>query len=911
MKTIKKTVKPNKTGRSAEKPMMAKDPVCGMAVDPKQSKFKTTKGEETYHFCSLGCQMVFLGKHSGFVAPMPSPSPAMTATEGQYAQQGIKSAGEASIGTKTCIMGITGMHCASCSRIIEKSLMKVPGVRKASVNFAAQKAYVDYDSSAATTDALEQAVTKAGYGVLREQERKGEVTLRVTGMTSEHCVGLVDGALRKVAGVTDVKMNLATEKAQVWYDASAVKVSDLIQAVKNAGYSAERAAAPDLEKAARAKEVRNLKLKVLFSFIFAIPLAYISMGDLIGLPRPEFVEVYMLIVQLVLATPAVLIGYGFYTSGMRAIFKNRNPNMDSLVAIGTGTAYLYSLVASILFWLGFSAEKPDLYYEIAALLIAFILLGKLLEAIAKGKTSEAIKKLMGLQAKTAIVLRGKQEIEIPVDEVEMGDIVIVKPGQKIPVDGIIIDGHSSVDESMITGESIPVEKSKGGQVIGATINKTGSFRFKATKVGADTTLAQIIKLVEEAQGSKAPIQQLVDRISAYFVPMVVIIALFAGITWYLVSGELAFALTIFVAVLVIACPCAMGLATPTAVMMGTGKGAEHGILIKTAAALQKARDVQVIIFDKTGTLTKGKPEVTDILPSIGEAEDVLRLAAIAEKRSEHPLGEAIVNEAKKRGMTIPDAQRFSSITGKGVEAWHGRKRILLGNRALMRQERIPFDKVVADLERLENEGKTAMLIAIDKKLAGIVAVADTLKEHSLEAVQALRAMGKEVIMITGDNERTAKAIARKAGIDRVLAEVLPQDKELEVKKLQQSGKKVAMVGDGINDAPALAQSDLGIAIGSGTDVAIETGDIVLIKEDLRDVVTAIDLSRYTMSKIKQNLFWAFIYNAAGIPIAAGVLYPFTGWLLNPVLAGAAMAFSSVSVVSNSLLMRRYKPKIKK
>ncbi|MBI4150042.1 copper-translocating P-type ATPase [Candidatus Woesearchaeota archaeon] len=814
-------------------------------------------------------------------------------------------------GTSKCILGITGMHCASCSRLIEKSLLKVPGVSKANVNFAAQKAYVEYDSSKASTEALEQAVAKAGYGVLREQEHKGEVMLRITGMMSDHCVGIVDATLRKVVGVKDVKVNLATEKAQVWYDAVRVKVSDLVTAIKNAGYGAERAAAPDLEKAAREKEIKTLKLKVFFSFLFSLPLTYLTMGDLFGLPKPSFIDKYMLIVQLVLATPVVLIGFNFYTSGFKAIFKNRNPNMDSLVAIGTGTAYLYSLIASSIFWLGISAEKPDLYYEITALLIAFILFGKLLEAVAKGKTSEAIKKLMGVQAKTAIVFRNNQEVEIPVEEVEVGDIVIVKPGQKIPVDGIIIDGHSSVDESMITGESIPVEKTKGDQAIGATINKTGSFRFKATKVGADTTLAQIIKLVEEAQGSKAPIQQLVDRVSAYFVPTVVVIALFAGVVWYLVSGQLAFALTIFVAVLVIACPCAMGLATPTAVMMGTGKGAEHGILIKTAAALQKAQEITTIVFDKTGTLTKGKPEVTDIVPYTGEGNEVLRLAAIAEKRSEHPLGEAIVNDAKRRGIAIPDAQKFNSITGKGVEATYGKKRILLGNRALMKQEKINFDKATFDLERLENEGKTAMLIAVGKKLMGIVAVADTLKEYSAEAVRALRAMGKEVVMITGDNERTAKAIARQVNIDRVLAEVLPQDKEQEIKKLQQEGKKVAMVGDGINDAPALAQSDLGIAIGSGTDVAIETGDIVLIKEDLRDVVTAIDLSRYTMKKIKQNLFWAFVYNTAGIPIAAGVLYPFTGWLLNPVIAGAAMAFSSVSVVSNSLIMKRYKPKIKK
>ena len=540
----------------------------------------------------------------------------------------------------------------------------------------------------------------------------------------------------------------------------------------------------------------------------------------------------------------------------------------------------------------------------------FILLGKLLEAIAKGKTSEAIRKLLGLQAKTAIVIRNGKERKISVDDVVVNDIVIVKPGEKIPVDGIIVEGHSSIDESMITGESIPVEKIKNDKVIGATINKTGSFKFKATKIGKDTVLAHIIKMVEEAQGSKAPIQKLADLISAYFVPTVVVIGILAFLIWYFLGLGFVFALTVFIAVLIIACPCALGLATPTAIMVGTGLGAKNGILFKNAKSLQLAQKIQTIIFDKTGTLTKGKPEVTNVFAiDKNKEKDILKFAAIAEKRSEHPLAEAIVNKAKREKIRIEEPKKFNSITGKGVEAFYKKNKILLGNRKLMQENKISIS-AEGNIKKLEEQGKTVMLVAVNNNLIGLVAVADTLKEYSKEAIKQLHKMDKEIIMITGDNERTGKAIAKQVGIDRVLAEVLPQDKANEIKKLQNEKKKVAMVGDGINDAPALAQADLGIAIGSGTDIAIETGDIVLIKNDLRDVVTAIDLSRFTLRKIKQNLFWAFFYNSLGIPIAAGILYPFTGFLLNPIIAGIAMAFSSVSVVSNTLLMRFYKPKIK-
>jgi Cu+-exporting ATPase len=537
-------------------------------------------------------------------------------------------------------------------------------------------------------------------------------------------------------------------------------------------------------------------------------------------------------------------------------------------------------------------------------------MGKLLEALAKGKTSEAIKTLMGLQPKTATVIRDGKEKEIPIDEVAVGDIVLVKPGQKIPVDGTVVEGHSSVDESMLTGESIPVEKSAGDTVTGATINKTGSFTFEATRIGKDTALAQIIKLVEDAQGSKAPIQALADRIAAVFVPTVMLIALAAFGIWILAGQSFVFSLTIFIAVLIIACPCALGLATPTAVMVGTGIGAKNGILIKSAETLQNAHRVDAVIFDKTGTLTKGEPELTDVIPidHIPE-DDLLQLAASVEKNSEHPLGEAIVKGAASRGLSIKKVEHFKSVTGKGVRGMVDGREVVLGNRQLMSELGFELDGTTRRLEELETEGKTAVLVSVEGNLAGAIAVADTLKEHSKSAVDILKSMGKTVIMITGDNRRTGEAVGRRLGIDRVLAEVLPGDKAEEVKKLQSEGLKVAMVGDGINDAPALTQADVGIAIGSGTDVAIEAGDIVLIRDDLRDVVMAMDLSRYAMIKIKQNLFWAFIYNTLGIPIAAGILYPFIGFLLNPMIAGAAMAFSSVSVVSNSLLMRRYKRKI--
>jgi Cu+-exporting ATPase len=855
---------------------MPKDPVCGMVVDKKKAKFTALKNGKKYYFCSKKCYDEFTG----------------AAKAGQET-------------TKLSIK-ISGMSCASCAATIEKSLKKVKGVLNANVNFASEKAFVEYNPQQATRQQLEKAIKDVGYGIVAEG-RGATLKLRVIGMDNPHCISIVKSALNNLDATISPKLT-ATEKAVISYNPSAISKEKIMKAIKDVGYeNFEETEATSAEEA-REKEIKSYKARFFISAILGIPLLYFAMAPHVNLPLPDFSDSAMALIQFLLTTPILLAGYQFYTKGITAVVRTKTANMDTLVAVGTGAAYLYSLAISAFIWSGSTAfSKNDLYYEVAGLLITFILLGRYLEAKAKGKTSEAIKKLLSLKPKTAIVIRNGKETQIPVDEVAVNDIILVKPGQKIPVDGIVIEGHSSVDESMITGESMPVEKTKGSAVIGATINKTGSFKFRATKVGKDTALAQIIRLVEEAQGSKAPIQKLADTVSAYFVPVVVGIGIASSLLWYLLGFGFAFSLTVFVSVLIIACPCALGLATPTAVMVGTGKGAERGILFKNAEALQIAHKINTVVFDKTGTLTKGKPEVTDIftLGRFSKAE-LLKLAAIAEKNSEHPLGEAIVGKAKEMKIRVPNPAKFASLTGKGIVAKHGTKTILLGNRKLMEQKKIDLGKLAKKLEEFENQGKTAIIIALNKKVQGAIAVADTLKNHSRKAVEKLRRMGLEVVMITGDNKATAKAIAKQAGIGRVLAEVLPQDKAAEVRKLQSGNRKVAMVGDGINDAPALAQADIGIAIGSGTDVAIESGDIVLIKDDLMDVVAAISLSRYTMRKIKQNLFWAFFYNALGIPIAAGALYPFTGFLLNPVIAGAAMAFSSVSVVSNSLLMRRWK-----
>ncbi|MDC3418133.1 heavy metal translocating P-type ATPase [Aquibacillus salsiterrae] len=790
-------------------------------------------------------------------------------------------------------LGITGMTCAACANRVEKNLSKVEGVSKASVNPANEKAIVSYNPSQTSVDQLMETVKKTGYGV-----REEKTTLAITGMTCAACATRIEKGLNKVDGVVKANVNLANEKANVEFVSGKTNIDQLLAAVKKAGYSAKVAgdSNADTEKEAREAEYKKQRNKFWLGVLFSIWFLPQMISDL-GMEYGFNVGFQFHInpwIQLLLATPVQFyIGGHFYRDAYNAL-RGGSANMATLVALGTSAAYFYSLVVTI------TGTDAGLYYEAAALVITLILLGKLLEVRAKGQTSEAIKKMMGLQAKTARIIRDGEEKDIPIEEVVTGDVIFVRAGEKIPVDGEILEGSSSIDESMLTGESLPVSKNVGDSVIGATVNKHGSFKFKATKVGKDTALAQIIKLVEEAQGSKAPIQKLADKISGVFVPIVIGIALLTFIITYFIVG-FAPALISAVAVLVIACPCALGLATPTAVMVGTGKGAESGVLIKGAEHLESAHRVTTIVLDKTGTITKGEPEVTDIITTDSfHEDDVLRLAGSAERGSEHPLGESIVNGAKAKGLTLSDVTEFNAIPGHGIEVKVDDKKIYIGNKKLMQKQNVAFESLIKQMEELEGQGKTAMLMAVDGQLAGIIAVADTVKESSAEAISKLKEMGIEVAMITGDNQRTAEAIAKQVGVDRVLAEVLPEDKSAEVDKLKKEGKVVAMVGDGINDAPALAAADIGIAIGTGTDVAIEAADVTLMRGDLMGIVDTIRLSKSTMRKIRQNLFWAFAYNIILIPVAA------IG-LLNPVLAGAAMAFSSVSVVTNTLFLRRWKP----
>jgi len=816
---------------------------------------------------------------------------------------------------KRIVLNIGGMSCVTCAQTIEKRLPKLKGIIYATINFAAEKAIIDYDPDLVDQKAIEDAIVEVGYRVIHQT-----ISLKITGMTCATCAQTIEKALNKKEGVYRANVNLALETATVEYNPAQISLEGIKKVIRDVGYDViePEEGVEDAEQRERDREIRSLKIKLAFSAAVTIPVVIYSNWRFLPFTLPTLpIDNFVPLLLFVLATPVhFIVGHNFFVGAYKAL-RNKNPNMDVLVTIGTSAAYFYSVYVT------FSGEGK-LYYTTAVFLMTFLILGKLLEAIAKGRTSAAIRKLMGLRAKTARVVRDNEEMEIPVEDVQVGDIVLVRPGEKIPVDGVVIDGYSGVDEKVITGESIPVEKKAGDPVVGATINKTGMLKFKATKVGADTVLAQIIKLVENALGSKAPIQRLVDVVSSYFVPAVMITATAAFLVWYFLGMGFIFALSVFIAVLIIACPCAMGLATPTAIMVGVGKGAENGILIKSGEALETAHKLQAIVFDKTGTLTKGEPEVTDIVPVTSPSgnpsstaqkgktlseDELLQLAATAEKNSEHPLGEAIVKRAMERELEVVDPEFFNAIPGYGVEVKHGGKAILLGNRKLMEKNSIDIEQLEEKMKALEEDGKTAMLVAVDGKAAGLIGVADTLMEYSVEAVKTLQKMGLEVIMITGDNERTAKAIARQVGVNRVLAEVLPGDKATEIKRLQDEGKIVAMVGDGINDAPALAQANIGIALGSGTDVAMETGDIVLVKNDLRDVVISIQLSRATMTKIKQGLFWAFAYNTALIPVAAGILYPFMGVLLDPIFAAAAMATSSVSVVTNASLLKRFKPKL--
>lgn len=773
-----------------------------------------------------------------------------------------------------------------------------------------------------------------------------QTTLSITGMHCASCSALITRKLKKTVGVEEANVNYGANKARIRFDPAQTNEAELIAAVKAAGYGAVVANEQDqeAEKKRRLKEIRTYQRKFWIGLILSLPMLYFMIVSFLPtLPFAESHMMYMGIVSLLLATPVQFwLGAGFY-KGFWSSLKMGTFSMDSLIAIGTSTAYFYSLYNFIDHFLTEGTvigKMHDLYFEVAALLITFVLLGKWLEARAKGSTSEAIQKLMGLQAKTARVLRNGQTVDIPIEDVQAGDIVVVRPGEKIPVDGTVLKGLSSVDESMLTGESIPVEKKEGDRVFGATMNGHGSIEFKAEKVGAETALAQIIRFVEEAQGSKAPIQAFADWISSWFVPVVIGIAILTLAVWLILGAPLPFALLAFVSVVVIACPCALGLATPTAIMVSTGKGAELGILIRGGEPLEAANTIDTIVFDKTGTLTKGKPEVTDIIVveihsgedvetprwgvsdtgektpqrGVSTASDILRIAASLEQGSEHPLAESIVNHAKQKGVTLSPVEAFMAIPGHGIEGVIEGKKYFFGNRKLMEKISIETKEIESQLQSLEEQGKTTMILSDEKDLLGIIAVADTVKETSKEAIDRLKNMGIAVYMITGDNRRTALAIARQVGIEhgstgspqRVLAEVLPEQKSAEVKKLQQQGMRVAMVGDGINDSPALAQANLGIAMGSGTDIAMETGGIVLVKNDLRDVVTAIKLSKTTVSKIKQNMFFALFFNVIGIPIATRAFVSF-GLVLRPELAGLAMAFSSVSVVTNSLLLKGFHP----
>jgi len=811
---------------------------------------------------------------------------------------------------KRIVLDIGGMSCITCAQTIEKRLPKLEGVIYATINFAAEKAIIDYDPDVVDQKAIEDAISEVGYRVIHQN-----VTLKISGMHCAVCAQTIEKALNQKEGVYKAVVNFALETVNVEYNSAQISLEGIKKVIRDVGYDViePEGGVEDAEQKERNREIRTLKIKLAFSAVIAVIVEFFSNWKMLSFSVPP-IDAYIPLILLFFATPVqFIVGRDFFVGAYKAL-KNRNPNMDVLVAMSTSAAYFYSVYVTF-----FGAG--NLYYSTAVMLMTFLILGRLLEATAKGRTSAAIRKLMGLRAKTARVVRDGNEMEVPVEDVQVGDIVVVRPGENIPVDGVVTDGYSGVDEKVITGESIPVEKKAGDPVVGATINKTGMLKFKATKVGADTVLAQIIQMVENALGSKAPIQRMVDVVSSYFVPAVMITATAAFLVWYFLGMDFTFALTVFIAVLIIACPCAMGLATPTAIMVGVGKGAENGILIKSGEALETAHKLQAIVFDKTGTLTKGEPEVTDIVPvtspsgnhsstaqkgkTVSENE-LLQLAAIAEKNSEHPLGEAIVRRARERHLEVVDPEFFNALPGYGVEVKHGGKTVLLGNRKLMEKNNINIAQLEEKMKALEENGKTAMLVAVDGKAAGLIAVADTLMEYSVEAVRTLQKMGLEVIMITGDNERTARAIAKQVGVDRVLAEVLPGDKASEIKRLQDEGKIVAMVGDGINDAPALAQANIGIAVGSGTDVAMETGDIVLVKDDLRDVVISIQLSRATMSKIKQGLFWAFAYNTVLIPVAAGILYPY---MLEPVFGAAAMAFSSVSVVTNASLLKRFKPKL--
>nr|WP_244244728.1 heavy metal translocating P-type ATPase [Marinilactibacillus kalidii] len=809
------------------------------------------------------------------------------------------------------------MTCASCATTVEKTASRVQGVTDASVNLATEKLKINVAEDTFDQDRLQKEIDAVGYEVVLP--KAASTVFSIEGMTCASCAATVEKTTKQLGGVDTASVNLATEKMSVTYNPLEVSTRTISDAVHQSGYEAvlEQSAASEETAEKQDEQPSNQKRyrdRVILSALFTIPLLYISMGHMIGLWLPAFLDPMMhpasfTLAQLLLTIPVVWSGLPYFKQGFKTLSKG-HPNMNSLISLGTAAAFIYSLGATIAILFQGADMAMMLYYETSAVILTFHTLGKYLEERSKGRMSEAIQKLMDLAPDTARVVHDGVEEEIKIDKVVAGDIVRVRPGEKVPVDGIIVKGQTTVDESMLTGESLPVEKQVGDTLIGASLNKNGSTDYRATKVGKDTTLAQIIQLVEEAQGSKAPIAKLADIITGYFVPIVIGLAIISGLVWLIAGQSPLFSLTILISVLVIACPCALGLATPTAIMVGTGKGAEHGVLIKSGDALETMHSIDTVVFDKTGTLTRGEPIVTDLVLSensrLSEVE-LLQLAASLEKGSEHALGEAVVKEAEKNALELLAIESFEAIPGQGITGQSESSTLYFGNRRLMDAQKISIDKMDATSDALADEGKTPMYFALDDQLQGVVAVADTLKENSQQTIHALQNKGIQVVMITGDNRRTANAIAQQAGIDKVLSEVLPEDKAKEVKKLQEEGRQVAMVGDGINDAPALVQATIGLAIGSGTDVAVESADIVLMRSDVNEVITALDLSKATLKNIKQNLFWAFAYNLIGIPIAMGALFIFGGPLLNPALAAVAMSFSSVSVLLNALRLKKFKP----
>jgi len=873
-----------------------------MEIDPKNAAATREHMGSMFYFCSDQCAATFDADPHKYAHPEPEPAPKVvaSATTGVNPDLG---------GPQRVEFPIVDLDCASCVQTVERVLQGEDGVQQARVNFATGKAHVTYNPEQISLAEIQTAVKKAGYTV-----GGAKTSISIKNLRCASCVTFIEESLSATPGVLRANVNILTQQADVEYVAGEATLAQLRAAIEVVGYATETQAKEttpeDAEEASRKAEYRDLRKRFTFASILAVLVLALTFGKFIPILKNIPAQANLM-VMFALTTPVLFWAGSRFFVGAWSAFKHRSADMNTLITLGTGAAYLYSTVATFLPGL-LPEGLREVYYDTTAIIIALILLGQLLEARAKGETNEAIRKLMGLQAKTARVVRAGEELDIPIEEVLVGDIVIVRPGEKVPVDGVVVEGGSTLDESMITGESIPVSKKSGDDVIGATINKTGSFRFQATKVGKDTALSQIIQLVQQAQGTKAPIQRLADVISGYFVPVVILVAIWSFAIWFVFGPDpqLLHALVTAVTVLIIACPCALGLATPTSIMVGTGKGAENGILIRSAEALETAHKLNTIILDKTGTITKGQPELTDVIVNGNFAEaDLLRLAASVETVSEHPLAEAIVKGAKAKGLTLTTPEGFEAIPGHGVIATVEGRSLTLGNLKMMAQIGAALGDLETQAQNLADEGKTPMYVAVDGQAVGIVAVADTVKEDSREAIAHLKRLGLEVVMITGDNRRTADAIARQVGVDRVLAEVLPEDKANNVKMLQREGKVVAMVGDGINDAPALAQADVGLAIGTGTDVAIEASDITLIKGSLKGVAVAIDLSKATMRNIKQNLFGSFIYNSLGVPVAAGLLYPFFGILLSPIIASAAMALSSVTVISNALRLRGFKPTV--